>query len=448
MRVKPISGFPEHLPADCLAEQELIRQIRTQYELYGFSPLETCAVERMDVLLSKGDMGRQIYGLTRAAEDDSSTDMGLHFDLTVPLARYVVQNAGQLVFPFRRYQIQKVWRGERAQKGRFKEFYQCDIDIVGRQSLDPIYEAEVPAIIDSVFSALKLPQHIIHVSDRRIWDDFAATFDIAADRLPALLGILDKTHKVGVEKVREELSQLGFGEQPVTVAMNLIACHDIASASAVLSEAGVPTTSLELLSETIENANRFGCPASAIRPDFSIARGLDYYTGTVYETFIDGYLKWGSVCSGGRYDNLTEIFGGQKFPGVGISIGLSRLFSLLKQEDLIQSEASSPAVVLVTMLDKNNYFDQYLNLARELRGAGIPTEVYFGKKGLGDQISVADKRGIPFALIAGETEFANQQFKLKDLAKSEECTGSLAELISQLQTHAATNRARFVLSGK
>ncbi|MEZ5940681.1 MAG: histidine--tRNA ligase [Planctomycetaceae bacterium] len=448
MRVKPISGFPEHLPADCLAEQELIRQIRTQYELYGFSPLETCAVERMDVLLSKGDMGRQIYGLTRAAEDDSSTDMGLHFDLTVPLARYVVQNAGQLVFPFRRYQIQKVWRGERAQKGRFKEFYQCDIDIVGRQSLDPIYEAEVPAIIDSVFSALKLPQHIIHVSDRRIWDDFAATFDIAADRLPALLGILDKTHKVGIEKVREELSQLGFGEQPVTVAMNLIACHDITSASEVLTEAGVSTASLELLSETIENAKRFGCPASAIRPDFSIARGLDYYTGTVYETFIDGYLKWGSVCSGGRYDNLTEIFGGQKFPGVGISIGLSRLFSLLKQEDLIQSEACSPAVVLVTMLDKNNYFDQYLNLARELRASGIPTEVYFGKKGLGDQISFADKRGIPFVLIAGETEFANQQFKLKDLAKSEESIGSLAELTSLLQTHAATNRTRFVRSGK
>lgn len=444
MGVSPISGFPEHLPADRLAEQELIDFIKRQYELFGFSPVETCAVERMDVLLSKGDMGRQVYGLTRTAEDDSATDLGLHFDLTVPLARYVVQNSGQLIFPFRRYQIQKVWRGERAQKGRFKEFYQCDIDIVGRGSLDAIHDGELPAIIYSVFSALKLPSPVIHISDRRIWDGFSEKFTLSASQIQSLLGTLDKTHKIGVAKVQTELLANGFDDACVSAAMEFLACTTIADGERVLSQHNIPSTGLPFLEETIANAVRFGCPTSALKPDFSIARGLDYYTGTVYETFVAGNQDWGSVCSGGRYDDLAAFFGGQKYPGVGVSIGLSRLFSLLKKEKYIESSIATPAIVLVTMLDRKTYLDEYLTIAHQLRTAGLPTEVFFGKKGLGEQLSFASKKGLRFALIAGETEFQEQRYKLKDLVRQEETTGSLPELIAQIQSYLAATPMRFI----
>lgn len=444
MGVAPISGFPEHLPADCLAEQALIEHIKRQYELFGFSPIETCAVERMDVLQAKGNMGRQVYGLNRAAEDDMATDLGLHFDLTVPLARYVVQNSGQLVFPFRRYQIQKVWRGERSQAGRFKEFYQCDIDIVGRENLPEIHDAEFPAIIYNIFSTLNLPAPVIHISDRRIWDGFTQKFALQSDQIQSLLGTLDKTHKIGVEKVQAELLKNGFTAECVTAAMEFLACQSVEAGEAVLAKHEIQSTGLPKLQQTMENAIRFGCPASALKPDFSIARGLDYYTGTVFETFVEGKLHWGSVCSGGRYDDLAGAFGKQKYPGVGVSIGLSRLFARLREENVIQPTAMTPALVLVTMLDSRNFFEQYLEVARQLRSAGVPTEVYLGKKGLGDQIGYASKKGIPFALIAGETEFQNGQFKLKDLRAQQEEVILLQEAIERLKSQMTQRTTRFV----
>lgn len=434
MGIEPISGFPEHLPADCLAEQRLIEQIKRQYELFGFTPLETSAVERLEVLRAKGDMARQIYSLHRPAEDDMPTDLGLHFDLTVPLARYVVQNSGQLQFPFRRYQIQKVWRGERAQKGRFKEFYQCDIDIVGRNSLDPLNDAECVAAIQHVFSALKVPGAVIHLSDRRIWLGFSQHFSLTAEQLTQLLGILDKTHKIGVGKVRAELAAQGFAEACVETAIELIRADSIVAARSILDQQGIPDTGLDFLAATMEAARSFGCPETALRPDFSIARGLDYYTGTVVETFITGYEDWGSVCSGGRYDDLAAFFGGQKYPGVGVSIGLSRLFSLMKKQGWLDSQQATPARVLVTMLNRDQFLQQYLQLSSQLRQGGIPTEVYVEKKkGLGDQLAYAARKGLPYAIIAAENEFSRGVVKLKDLRAQQESEVPLSELVERLR---------------
>jgi histidyl-tRNA synthetase len=427
-KVEPVSGFPEWLPNERLEEQRIIRTIQGVYELYGFVPIETPAVERLDVLTAKGGMQRQIFSLGRPQEDDSNQGLGLHFDLTVPLARYVVQHAPKLSFPFRRYQIQKVWRGERSQKGRFREFYQCDVDIIGRGALDLIHDAEIPCVINATFEALGIPDFEIHVSNRRIFGAVLAAFGIPErqdgglnDRFISALRAIDKTHRDGVEQTREALAGIGLAAEAIQSVVDLIQCRDLPAAELLLSSIGADQAGLRELKSVMVGAKALGMPGERLVVDFRIARGLDYYTGTTYESYIKGKESWGSICSGGRFDDLASYFTSQKYPGVGISIGLTRLFELLLQSELLDVSRQTPALVLVTMQDRERYMEDYLGLAKTLRAEGIPTEVYLDPHPLREQIGYTAAKNIPLAVIAGGAEFSENLVRVRDLRlKSEE----------------------------
>lgn len=415
VKVGPISGFPEWLPNMRLAEQRFIATIQEQYELYGFAPLQTPAAERLDVLTAKGGMQRQIYSLGKPDEDDQKAELGLRFDLTVPLARYVVQHAEELVFPFRRYQIEKVWRGERSQRGRFREFYQCDVDIIGRGSLDIIHDAEIPCVINSTFEALRLPEFRIHISNRRILADLLKCQECRPEQLVNVLRAIDKSQRQGIDQTRSALKEEGIGEPMIGPIIDLIGCETLGDAKRVLELAKAPLSGVEELERILTNAKALGMPGNRIRPDFTIARGLDYYTSTVYETFIIGKEDWGSVCSGGRYDDLATYFTNQKYPGVGISIGLSRLFSLLVEAEFVDVKAQTPTKVLVTTQNRDAYMLDYLGIANTLRKEGIATEVYLDPHSLREQIGYASSKGIPMAIIAGSDEMDHDVVLVKDL---------------------------------
>ncbi len=434
VKVHPISGFPEWLPNLRLAEQRLIGTIRSQYELFGFAPIETPAVERLDVLAAKGGMQRQIYSIGRPEADgeDTAVALGLHFDLTVPLARYVVQHAADLVFPFRRYQIQKVWRGERAQRGRYREFTQCDVDIIGRGSLDVIHDAEMPVIINATFQALGLPDFQVHMSNRKILGQLLAAKAVPEDRTAAVLRVIDKSLKGETEQTRRSLGDEGLDDDVIPLILDLNKCETVAEARKILDRAGANPVGLDELQVVIETATSLGMPESRIRPNFAIARGLDYYTGTIYETFVRGKEDWGSVCSGGRYDDLASYFTDQKYPGVGISVGLSRLFSLLVDSGLLGAKSQTPTKVLVTMQDRKTYLRDYLGITRTLREGGIPSEAYLDPGSLRDQIGFASAKGIRYALIAGGTEFANDTVMVKDLDLRTQVTVARGELVSYI----------------
>jgi histidyl-tRNA synthetase len=434
IQVGPISGFPEWLPEGRLAEQRAIARIQASYELYGFTPLQTPAVERLDVLTAKGGMKRQIFTLGKPEEGDHEAELGLRFDLTVPLARYVVQHAAELTFPFRRYQIDKVWRGERAQRGRFREFYQCDIDIIGRNTLDPIHDAEVACVINSTFEALKIPEFQIHLSNRRILGDLLSSLQCEPRQLVSVLRAIDKSHRQGEEQTRRALAGEGVRPEQMTPILELIGCHSVADARMVLTTAKSSLAGLEELEQLLKHAESLGMPAGRLRPDFTIARGLDYYTSTVYETFIAGKETWGSICSGGRYEDLAGFFSTQKYPGVGVSIGLSRLLDLLVGSDSVTLDAQSPTQVLVTMLDRQKHMADYLGIGHSLRGAGIATEVYLEPKPLRDQIGYASTKGIPFAVIAGGNELEHHNVLVKDLRRRSQEVVTLAAMAQYIET--------------
>jgi histidyl-tRNA synthetase len=440
VQVEPVSGFPEWLPNLRLLEEHFLATIRDHFRLYGFSPIETPAVERMEVLTAKGGMLRQIYSIGKpekletepepdgaeSVEPTSSAGeaegaeaepgLGLHFDLTVPLARYVVQHANELVFPFRRYQMQKVWRGERAQKGRYREFYQCDVDIIGRGTLDLIHDAEIPCVINSTFEALRLPEFQVQISNRKVLGDLLQVKQIGPDQLVEVLRAIDKTDREGAEATRKALAKTEIDQDLIPAILDLIQCRQMADARRVLQTAGAAMTGVDELHAVIENTIALGMPESRIRPNFAIARGLDYYTGTIYETFVVGKENWGSICSGGRYDDLTSFFTSQqKYPGVGISIGLTRLIARLADLKLVDASRRTPTQVLVTMQDRAAYMKEYLHFARTLRSRGIPTEVYLEPTGLRDQIGYAKSNGIPLAVIAGETEMGTGVVTVRDL---------------------------------
>jgi histidyl-tRNA synthetase len=416
IEIQPISGFPEWLPNLRLQEERFIDIIRGQYQLFGFTPIETPAVERFDVLTAKGGIQRQIFTVGRPEEGEKESDeIGLHFDLTVPLARYVVQHQNDLTFPFRRYQIQKVWRGERKQKNRFREFYQCDIDVVGRTSLDPIHDAEIPCVINATFEALGLPDFQVQISNRKVLGDLIAVAGLGPDQLACVLRAIDKSSREEEEKTRKSLAAEGVEAGLIPAILDLTRCDSIPEARRILQTAGAATNGLDELQAVVENAIALGMPESRLRLNFAIARGLDYYTGTIYETFLVGKENWGSICSGGRYDDLASFFTDQKYPGVGISIGLSRLFYLLVDAGLIDVSRHTPTQILVTMQDRAAYMKEYLNLARLLRERGIPTEVFLEPGRLRDQIGYASGKGIPLAVIAGQTEIEQGTVTLRDL---------------------------------
>jgi histidyl-tRNA synthetase len=444
-KVKPslLRGFDqEYLPQDQLQFNRLIDIIRRNFELYGFLPIETPSAERREVLTSKGGVEKEIYALTRLAEADDQTEEdqaatkgALRFDLTVPLARYVAMRERELAFPFRRYQIQRVWRGEtpQARKGRFREFYQCDIDIIGRDKLSYLAEAEIPSVIHSVFREMAIGEFRIRINNRKVLRGLLQEFGVSDGKAAAVLRILDKTEKEEGAKLRAELEREGVAS--AARLLDLIGTRrGTDDTLKVLSEIknDIARQGLEELRNIVTAIRQFGVPDSAFAVDLGVVRGLDYYTGTIYETTLVNAPELGSICSGGRYDDLASYFTDTRLPGVGISIGLTRLFSRLKEANLLQPLPRTPAEVLVTTMDPK-YLERYLAMAGLLRAAGINTEVYLETAKLGNQLTYADRKGFRVALIAGENEFAKHTVQVKNLAAKSARDVPLGELVQAVQ---------------
>jgi histidyl-tRNA synthetase len=401
----PISGFPEWLPPQRMIEQSFLDKIRATFELYGFAPLETRAVEPLDQLLRKGETSKEVYVLRRLQEDPASGGgddaLGLHFDLTVPFARFVLENAGKLQFPFRRYQIQKVWRGERPQEGRYREFLQADIDIVDRDTLPTHYDAEMPLVIGDALGSLPIPAVTIMVNNRKVCEGYYRGLGLA-DSEPVLRAI-DKLDKIGPEKVAALLVETAGATDAQAAACLALAAISSPDASFADRVRALGVTD-PLLDEGLDELVRVVDVAAAHTPglvvaDLKIARGLDYYTGTVYETQLKGYERFGSICSGGRYDNLATS-GNERFPGVGISIGVSRMLGILFGQQALGITRSVPTCVAVAV-PAEEFRADCDRIAGALRSRGIATEVSPSAAKFGKQIRFAERRGIPFVWFPG-----------------------------------------------
>lgn len=392
-----LSGFPEWLPEGRLVELEVLDTVRRVFELHGFTPLETRSVEPVDVLLRKGEIDKEVYAVRRLHSESADEDsLALHFDLTVPFARFVVENAARLDFPLRRYQVQKVWRGERPQEGRFREFTQADIDIVDVDRLATHHDAEMALVMAEVFASLPfLPPATIHVNNRKVLEGFYRGLGI--DDVPAVLRAIDKLDKIGPAKVRTLLIEAGLADD---VADRVLALAQIRGTDGgVADEVRALGVSDPLLDEGLTELVAVVEAAQRVRPgaveaDLHIARGLDYYTGTVYETTLEGFESFGSICSGGRYDALASD-GKTTYPGVGISLGVTRLVSLLLGRDLAQATRKVPSAVLVAVVDEESRPASDA-VAHALRSRGIPCEVAPRAEKFGKQIKHADRRGIPY----------------------------------------------------
>ncbi|GHE38263.1 histidine--tRNA ligase [Vulcaniibacterium thermophilum] len=447
-------GVLELLPPDQIAFQRMLDVIRRNFERFGFLPVETPVMELSEVLLTKsgGETERQVYFVqsTGALEKggEGRPELALRFDLTVPLARYVAEHEHELAFPFRRYQMQRVYRGERQQRGRFREFYQCDIDVIGKDALSIRHDAELPAVIHAVFSELDIGAFTIQLNNRKLMRGFFEQQGVAdPDLQAAVLREVDKLDKRGADYVRETLSGEGFALAPEAVARILdfvdVRSTSHADAIARLEALGDGNEALREgvaeLREVLELVRAMGVPESAYALNFSIARGLDYYTGTVYETTLDDYPQIGSICSGGRYDNLASHYTKSKLPGVGISIGLTRLFWQLREAGLIRT-AGSTVQVLVTQMDAA-HLPHCLEVARELRHGGINTETVLEPSKLAKQFKYADRAGIRFVVVLGEDELARGTVTVKDLRRNDQFEVARAELVKALRVELAQAEA-------
>ena len=434
-KVQPriLPGFMELLPADQIAFNKMYDTIRKVYEKFGFLPLDTPVIELSEVLLAKagGETEKQIYRFMKG-----DNDLSLRFDLTVPLARYVASHAGELTFPFKRYQMAKVYRGERPQKGRFREFYQCDIDVIGSEELDLIYDAEMPAVIYNVFKELDFGRFTIRLNNRKVLNGFFKALGYG-NNIADILRIIDKLEKIGEENVKAELSELGVSDENAAKILGFIATAGSNDEMLAALKANGIDDELYLegvneLTQVIGFLRGFGVPEEYFTLDLTIARGLDYYTGTVYETMLNDYPSMGSVCSGGRYDNLTEYYTTKKLPGIGISIGLTRLFYQLKEVGVIKSETASLAKCLVVPMGRE-YMDAALSAARVMREADIPVEVYYQDKGMKPKMKYANKLGIPFVAIIGEDEKAAGAVMLKDMTEGSQELVKAEELAKKIK---------------
>ena len=429
IRPHTLSGFMELLPGPQTQLEAMMEILRRTYSLYGFTPLDTPAIEAADVLLAKGggETEKQIY---RFQKGDS--DLALRFDLTVPLAKYVALHYGELSFPFRRYQIGKVYRGERAQRGRFREFYQADIDVIGDGKLDISNEAEIPSIIYKTFSQMGLRRFQIRVNNRKILNGFYAMLGLS-EQSGDIMRTVDKLDKIGAEKVRTLLvEECGLAEERADEILRFIAIRGT-NAEVLTALEGyrgrneVFDLGLDELTAVVKYLGAFGVPEENFAIDLTIARGLDYYTGTVYETTLLDHPEIGSVCSGGRYDNLAEYYTDRALPGVGISIGLTRLFYVLGEQGMLNpARNTAPADVLV--LPMTDDLTQAVRTATLLRDAGIRTQLYCEQKKFKAKIQYADKLSIPYVLFLGEDEIASGTASVKCLATGEQTSVSVAEL--------------------
>ena len=419
----PISGFPEYLPAERIVEQRFLDVIRETFELHGFSSVETRSIEPVDRLLGKGgDADKEIYAVSRLAGDDEDARWGLHFDMTVPFARYVLENAGKLAFPFRRYQIQKAWRGERPQEGRYREFTQADIDVVDTGELSPHFEAEMPLVIADVFSRFPVGDFVIQVNNRKIPNGFYQ--GIGLTDVVGTLRIVDKLDKVGPEKVKVMLVEAGATDEQADQCLALadIRTDDLSFVERVRA-LGVEHPLLDEGLESLANVIRTGMAHAPGRivADLRIARGLDYYTGTVYETQFVGHESWGSFCSGGRYDALASD-GRNTYPGVGISIGVTRILGLLVGRGLVTASRSTPAAVLVALKDDASR-EGAVAVATALRRRGIACEVAPTAAKFGKQIRYAERRGIPYVWFPEAGESGDE---VKDIRSGEQVPADAA----------------------
>ncbi|MEZ0469926.1 histidine--tRNA ligase [Luteimonas salinilitoris] len=433
-------GVMELLPRDQIAFQRMLDTIRRTFEGFGFLPVETPVFELSDVLLTKsgGETERQVYFVqsTGALEKESERlpELALRFDLTVPLARYVAEHERELAFPFRRYQMQRVYRGERAQRGRFREFYQCDIDVIGKDALSPRHDAEIPAVIHAVFKALGIGDFTIQMNHRKLLRGFFEGLGIEGVRQDLVLRELDKLDKRGADAVRDTLLGEDFGLAPEAadrlLAFSRVRSRDHDDALAKLAELGPGTPSFEQgrdeLCAALERLRAMGVPESDYAINLSIARGLDYYTGMVYETVLDAHPQIGSICSGGRYDDLAGHYTKSKLPGVGISIGLTRLFWQLREAGLVDT-ADSSVDVLVALLDDAG-LDHALALSQRLRAAGLNVETQLEPRKLAKQLQYADRAGIRFVVIRGEDEATRGAVAVKDLRRGEQFEAAEDEL--------------------
>ena len=418
-KIKPrtLSGFMELQPDKQVQMDKMRAVLAETYARYGFTPLDTPAIEAAEVLLAKGggETEKQIYRFTKG-----ESDLALRFDLTVPLAKYVAANYGQLTFPFRRYQIGKVWRGERAQRGRFREFYQADIDIIGDGALDILNEAEIPAIIYDTFTRLGLHRFRIRVNNRKVLNGFFAILGLSG-QAGDVLRTIDKLDKIGADKVRELLTDTcGVAVEQADEILRFIACPGTSADKLAFLEQyrGWNETfdlGLDELRTVVGYLPAFGVPEENFELDLTIARGLDYYTGTVYETVLLDHPEVGSICSGGRYDDLAGYYTNKSLPGVGISIGLTRLFYILQEQNMISDAVlTAPADVLI--LPMTDDLSAAVALASMLRAGGLRVQLYSEKKKFKAKIGYADKLGIPFVIFLGEDEIAQHVCALKNMA--------------------------------
>lgn len=429
-----LQGFSELLPKDQLYYDLLQNKIKETYLTYGFSNIDTPTIEYSDVLLAKagGETEKQIYRFNH-----HDTDLSLRFDLTVPLARYVSMHSQDLSFPFKRSQIGKVYRGERPQKGRFREFYQCDADVIGSETLDIKYDAEMTALINDTFKSLNLGDFVIRINNRKILSGFFKKLNLE-NQIADILRIIDKIDKIGKDKVKEEL-------------LKLADCIDNSTAEEIISFISIKGTNEEILEsiskieanelfetgvnelkDVVLTSYGLGVSEKNIKIDLSIARGLDYYTGTVYETNLIGHENFGSVCSGGRYDNLTGYYSDKIMPGVGVSIGLTRLFSLLKENNMLESLTEFRKGCVILPMEQSVY-GYTAEITKKLRTNGIICDTFWSDKSVKAKFKFADRSGFRYVIIIGESEAASGKVSIKDLFTHEQIECSADEAINRLK---------------
>ena len=431
---RTLAGFMELLPNEQILFNQIKETIETTYKKYGFLPIDTPIIELSEVLLAKagGETEKQIYRFQKG-----DNDLSLRFDLTVPLAKYVAKNYGNLSFPFRRYQIGKVYRGERAQKGRYREFYQCDIDIIGDGELDIINDAEIPSIIYDIFTNLGFEDFTIRINNRKILNGLFEEIG-QKEQSEEILRIIDKIEKIGKEAVIEEFEKIGVNSEQINKIIEFIEIEGTTNEKLEkLEKLNIENETykqgVKELKEVIKNIKIFGVPEKNFKVDLTIARGLDYYTGTVYETFLNEYREIGSVCSGGRYENLAEYYTNKKLPGVGVSIGLTRLFYKLNELNIIKATKKSVAEVLIIPMLED--LTEPIKLATKLRKMGINTEIFLNNKKLKAKFKYADKLEIPYVVVIGEDEVKENKVTIKNMKTGEEekTANDEVEIIKRLE---------------
>ena len=433
-KVEPrtLPGFMELLPNDQIKFNSLVDKIRKSYEKFGFLPLDTPIIEMADVLLAKagGETEKQIYRFNKG-----ETDLALRFDLTVPLAKYVCEYNNDISFPFKRYQIGKVYRGERPQKGRYREFYQCDIDIIGDGELSIVNDAEMPSVIYTTIKEFGFDNFTIRINNRKLLNGLFAELSLEEQSVE-IMRIIDKLEKIGRDNVVKCLQDLKVADEKIEKILNFIEIDGETDEKLQKLENLNFKNELFLqglieLKEVVKYVRLFGVPDTNFKVDLTIARGLDYYTGTVYETFLDDYRELGSVCSGGRYDNLAEFYTDKKMPGVGVSIGLTRLFSKLSELNILKEKDESISKVLVVSMTDD--ISRALEVATKIREEGINTDVYLENKKIKAKFKYADKLKIPYVAVIGEEEEKNGTVSLKNMETGEQEEMSIEKMIEVLK---------------